>query len=135
MATLTAKYKPIKALVDSAGNQIFSAFFTKEDGTIRHMVCRRNVRKGVTGKGMKFDPAEKGLIPVFDFPKYREQLAANGGDEEAAAKKSFRMLNTGTTFAIRVHKTPIILGGTPEGFELPESYQFDDYSDALTETE
>ena len=36
-------------------------------GKPRDMVCRRRVSKGVTGAGMSYDPATKGLIVVYDM--------------------------------------------------------------------
>lgn len=74
----------IKKLV---GNKIFSALFTKKDGTTRLMSCRLGVSKGVKGKGLKFNASKKGLLNVFDMNKkeYRfvnlrkcSQIKANG---------------------------------------------------------
>jgi len=50
--------------------KIFSIRFTKKDGTIRRMVCRLGVKKGVNGKGMKYTPIEKRLICVYDMGKH-----------------------------------------------------------------
>ena len=49
--------------------KIFGATFVKKDGTIRVMNCRRGVSKGVTGEGLKFNPADKQLLGVFDMQK------------------------------------------------------------------
>lgn len=59
--------------------KIFTACFTKKDGTERVMNCRVNVSKGVTGKGMSYDPKNLGYLVVFD-------LKAN----------DFRMINLNT---------------------------------------
>lgn len=57
-------------LLDSATDgKIFFVEFTKKDGSIRRMTCRRNVRKGLTGKGMAYRPLGKGLMTVFDMDK------------------------------------------------------------------
>ncbi|QDP46478.1 MAG: hypothetical protein GOVbin4342_3 [Prokaryotic dsDNA virus sp.] len=55
--------------IQKAENTIFSVTFTKKDGTIRTMVARLNVKKGVKGTGMAYNPIEKGLLPVFDMQK------------------------------------------------------------------
>ena len=55
--------------IQKAENTIFSVTFTKKDGTIRTMVARLNVKKGVKGTGMAYNPIEKGLLPVFDLQK------------------------------------------------------------------
>lgn len=47
--------------------KIFTAVFTKKDGSLRTMNCRMNVKKHVKGVGLAFDPREKGLLPVFDL--------------------------------------------------------------------
>ena len=60
--------KAIKALYNSAG-KIFYAEFIKKDGGLRRMTARLGVRKGVTGKGMRYDPAAYGLLPVYDMDK------------------------------------------------------------------
>lgn len=46
---------------------VFSIRFLKKDGSLRNMVCRRNVKKGVKGIGLKFSPADKGLYSVYDM--------------------------------------------------------------------
>ena len=63
-----SKHKAIKALYNSAG-KIFYAEFIKKDGSLRRMTARLGVRKGVTGKGMRYDPAAYGLLPVYDMDK------------------------------------------------------------------
>jgi hypothetical protein len=53
-------------LIRSSNGSIFSVTFRKTDGTLRDMVCRTGVRKGVNGKGLAFDPSEYDLKTVFD---------------------------------------------------------------------
>jgi len=58
------------AVIRSTKGRIFHVRFIKRTtGEVRDMVCRLGVRKGVTGKGMSYDPAEKGLITVYDMQK------------------------------------------------------------------
>ena len=49
---------------------IFSVQFVKKDGTVRDMVCRKGVRKGVKGTGAGWGQgALKPLRTVFDMHK------------------------------------------------------------------
>jgi hypothetical protein len=54
---------------ETENGQIFSATFVKKDGSLRKIQARRGVTKGVTGKGLSFDPLTKGLLPVYDMHK------------------------------------------------------------------
>jgi len=63
-----SKKKALEKLYESAG-RIFYAEFVKKDGSLRRMTARLGVRKGVTGKGMRYDPLERGLLPVYDMDK------------------------------------------------------------------
>ena len=49
--------------------KIASAEFIKKGGSLCKMVFRTKVTKGVTGEGMKYDPAKLGLRTVFDMQK------------------------------------------------------------------
>lgn len=49
--------------------KIASAEFIKKDGSLRKMVFRTQVTKGVTGEGMKYNPSDYGLRTVFDMQK------------------------------------------------------------------
>lgn len=59
----------LQDLRDKAGNTIFSVEFYKKDGTYRKMRARFGVSKGVTGKGLSYDPLERGMISVYDMEK------------------------------------------------------------------
>lgn len=58
----------LKKIQDSNG-RIMNIVFIKKDGTRRSMNCRLGVRKGVTGKGMRYYLILKGLLIVFDMGK------------------------------------------------------------------
>ena len=49
--------------------KIASAEFIKKDGSLRKMVFRTKVTKGVTGEGMKYNPSDYGLRTVYDMQK------------------------------------------------------------------
>ena len=56
-------------IISYNSGRIFSVKFTKKDGSERKMVCRKGVRKGLTGGGAKYNPIERGLISVYDVQK------------------------------------------------------------------
>lgn len=52
--------------IKSTGGRFFSVTFIKRTtGSKRRMICRSGVKKGVTGEGRKFTPANHDLIPTF----------------------------------------------------------------------
>ena len=57
----------INKVLEAMGYKIFTVTFTKKDGSTRVLNGRRGVRKGLNGVGMKYNPAEKGLITVYDL--------------------------------------------------------------------
>ena len=59
--------------IEQTKGKFFTVKFIKKDGTLRKMTCRTGVSKGVTGKGLDFDPKEKGLRVVWamDAEGYR----------------------------------------------------------------
>lgn len=46
---------------------IFNVRFYKKDGTERSINARFGVQKGITGAGLKYDPASRGNIIVFSM--------------------------------------------------------------------
>jgi hypothetical protein len=77
----------LRDLRDKAGGTIFSVEFYKKDGSYRKMKARFGVAKDLKGKGLAYDPLDKGLINVWDMDKqaYRmitvdriEQLKVKG---------------------------------------------------------
>lgn len=73
------KFKDLTDTILASEGRVFSAMYIKKDGTVRHITARLGVKKGITGKGMAFDPYTKGYLPVFDMQK-----------------KEYRMLNVNT---------------------------------------
>jgi len=71
-------FEAVDAIMNTNG-KIFSAVFVKKDGTERAINCRLGVKKDLKGTGLKFDPYDKGLVPVYDMQK-----------------RAYRMLNTDT---------------------------------------
>jgi hypothetical protein len=57
-------------VLKSTNGTFFSVSFVKRgDGSIRKMLCRTGVKKYTTGEGLKYDPIEKGLLPVWEINK------------------------------------------------------------------
>ena len=76
-----------------AQGTIFTVTFQKRTtGDVRKMNARLGVKRGVTGVGMAYKPSEKNLIACYDVEQAKT-MKAQGLDDEAAAKKSFRMIN------------------------------------------
>ena len=55
-----------QSLIESTRGKFFAVTFTKKDGSTRRMVARLGVRKHVTGKGLRYNPADYGLVCVWD---------------------------------------------------------------------
>lgn len=55
-------------MIGGTAGQTFGIEFIKRTTNERRvMSCRLGVRKGVTGVGLAFNPASKGLLGVFDM--------------------------------------------------------------------
>ena len=72
--------------IKSTNGKIFGATFIKKNGDLREGTFRLEVSKGVTGKGLKYDPESRGLMTVFDM-----------------SKDAFRMLNVRTLQNIKIN--------------------------------
>lgn len=58
------KIKLMKTLIDSTKGKFFVVKFVKKDLTVRRMVCRLGVKKGLTGTGRTWE--KENLITVYD---------------------------------------------------------------------
>lgn len=83
--------KAIDLMNDTQG-KVFSAVFTKKDGTDRVMTCRTKVTKHLKGVGAKYDAKSKGLYCVFDMHK-----------------KAYRMINLNALKSIQINKIVYIV--------------------------
>lgn len=54
-------------LIRKTKGRVFTAVFTKTDGTKRKMNCRVGVVKNLNGSGLPYNPADHNLITVFDM--------------------------------------------------------------------
>lgn len=70
-------------LIMAQGGRIFRVKFVKKDGSEREMVCRREVKSHLKGGTLPYNPADYGLVTVFDMQK-----------------KAYRSINTETLLEV-----------------------------------
>ena len=63
-----SKVKAIDLIRGSKGKVFGVTFIKRTNGKERTMNARLGVKKGVTGEGLKFDPKQYALIPVYEMP-------------------------------------------------------------------
>lgn len=80
--------------------KIFSIKFIKKDGSVRTLSTMNGTTKGVTGRGMAYEPAERGLLPMYDLIQARKTKDP---------KQSWRMVNVNTVKQIIVDGTCIVI--------------------------
>lgn len=51
------------------GRMIHATFIGRTDGEIHEVIGRTGVHKHVNGTGFKFNPYERGLLPVYGFDR------------------------------------------------------------------
>ena len=91
---MISRLKAKEMITELKNGSIYSVTFIKKDGTKRLLNSIKGTRKGVVGKGLKFDSEEKGLIPVYDI-----QLARKGEEEN----RCWRMVNVNTLTEVCVN--------------------------------
>lgn len=90
-------------LIRESNGRIFTVEFIKKDGSLRKMTARLGVKKGLTGKGMRYDPIERGLLPVWDMQK-----------------KDYRMVNLRTIQSLKVNGANYTFEVHPADIPVPE---------------
>ena len=75
-------------LIKGTKGRFFSVSFVRKDGSIRNMTARIGVKKGINGRGLKFNPSEKDLMVVW-----------------AMDKENYRMINLKTIRSIKFKNT------------------------------
>jgi hypothetical protein len=63
----TCKNWEAENVMRSSNGKIFTVEHIKKDGTPRITNCRLAVSKGVIGTGLKYNPIERELLPVYDM--------------------------------------------------------------------
>ena len=65
----------IKSFLEEASDgKAFTVEFVKKNGEVRVMNARLGVKKGLTGRGMKYNPVKRGLLPVYDMQKQARRM-------------------------------------------------------------
>ena len=82
------KQSQVLDLIKNTNGKIFSATFTKKDGSEREMNCRTGVSKHLKGGQLKFDAKAKGLFSVYDLQV-----------------KNYRFINTKTVSKLKIDGT------------------------------
>ena len=87
MTTITAQEAKVK-IQELVNGTIYSVLFVKKDGSDRLMNSIKGTSKGVNGVGLKFDPSEKQLLPVYDLQAARK--------DPENPNRAWRMVNLST---------------------------------------
>ena len=74
-----------KDMIQNSKGKIFTTTYIKKDKSTRVMNCRLEVKKGVTGEGLRYNPDEYNLIPVYDMQS-----------------RGFRMVNVDTLVSLSI---------------------------------
>lgn len=53
-------------VINRTRGKFFTVKFMKKDGSVRVMNARVGIKKGVNGKGLSYNPAPRGLKPIYD---------------------------------------------------------------------
>lgn len=72
----------------------FSATFIKKDGTVREMIAMVGVKAGVSGKGMTWNPADRGMITVHE--------CQNPDQKDLPPEDKKRLINVMTLLSIKI---------------------------------
>jgi len=86
---MNISHEEAKALITKRNSgRIFTVSFVKRStGEVRKMNCRKGVKKGTNGEGLKFDPISRGLVPVFDMQKNQHRFISLDDIREIKADK------------------------------------------------
>jgi len=77
-------------LIAAQNGRICSVTFIKRTtGELRTLTGRSGVRKGLKGGTLRYNPAEKGLIPFYDMRDGRRMIDANTIKEIKANGKEY----------------------------------------------
>ena len=69
-----SKVNAIDLIRGSKGKVFGVTFIKRTTGEERVMNARLGVKKGVTGEGLKFNPKDYALIPVYEMPKQQFRM-------------------------------------------------------------
>jgi hypothetical protein len=74
MQTRKATNEELVSIVENSNGKMLNLKTVKDNGEFRSLTGRLGVRKGTNGNGLKFNPAEKGLIVIWDKDKQEHRM-------------------------------------------------------------
>jgi len=100
MMKVKMKLDPARVLrfISETRGKFFHVVYRKKDGSERKMTARISVSKNLKGTGLKFDPIQRNILPVFDL---------NAKDREGN-KGAYRMINLDSVIEITIAGDTII---------------------------
>ena len=84
------KVEKVIDVINQSRGRICSVRFIKKDGSVRKMVFRKGVLKGVKGKGLSYNPESVGNMVVFEMKKGFRTINCNSVLELKANRKSHK---------------------------------------------
>jgi hypothetical protein len=83
------KIEKVIDVINQSRGRICSVRFIKKDGSVRKMVFRKGVSKGVKGKGLSYNPESVGNMVVFEMNNGFRTINCNSVLELKANRKSY----------------------------------------------
>ena len=71
--------KSVLIHVSNSGRIVSVIFVKRTTGEMRHMLCRRGVKKSIKNVGMSYRPDDKGLFQVWDIKAHGYRMIAIEG--------------------------------------------------------
>ena len=87
MQTRRATNEELVSIVENTKGKMINLKTVKDNGELRSLTGRTGVKKGTNGNGLKFDPAEKGLIVMWDKDKQQHRMVRKVNIYEVTFKK------------------------------------------------
>jgi|TARA_R100000084_G_C4579812_1_gene113268 hypothetical protein len=84
------KVEKVIDVINQSRGRICSVRFIKKDGSVRKMVFRKGVRRGVKGKGLSYNPESVGNMVVFEMKNGFRTINCNSVLELKANRKSHK---------------------------------------------
>ena len=85
--TRRATNEELVNIVENNKGKILNLKTVKDNGEFRSLTGRLGVGKGTNGNGLKFDPAEKGLIVIWDKDKQQHRMVRKDNIYEVTFQK------------------------------------------------
>jgi len=86
------KVKALELIRNSSG-KVFGVTFEKTNGEIRKMTARMNVKRGIKGVGMSYNPSDLGYVTAWDM----------GVKEDGEVKGGYRTININKLITLKIN--------------------------------